>query len=469
MFNRVWKTAFLAVLSVLIASTGFVLAQGLMQGAGLAGNRADAQINGALDSFFGAGGSTEVTPQQVQAVDINQFRYTYDAAVTPLVHKEILASLALNDAAATQEVQAVLNQFTPELQQEIMDAAFVEGGWKATDMIDVFAATILTSFGILQGIEETTPVQDASVRDLLRVAFDGMSTSELTNADKQLMVETMLIVTVLSALQLEEARANNDAVSLADLQDGAKTLLMSFGIHPSIFKLGESGLEESDKMRTMAPQLEAGTITFEEAFPEITADYQGFGQDTTPIVPIADTATETVLETAVEETVVETGPATGGINAALGLGGNTPATETSPTIPTTPAVAAVTEAPLVNPLAPKPAAINPLVPKPEAVNPLAQLAKPDLLSGNYSNDDLSLTLNGDGESYTGELVLGEQLFPVTATVVDAVSGIGLEGQFMNGADSFDFTAVLEEDVLEFASGGNSFSLVKQKPVNPLSN
>lgn len=93
---------------------------------------------------------------------------------------------------------------------------------------------------------------------------------------------------------------------------------------------------------------------------------------------------------------------------------------------------------------------NPL----ETSNPLGGA---DPFVGSFSGDNLTLTLQGADNTYTGELNFSGQVFPVQATA----TGTNLTGTFSSGGNTFNFTATLQDKALTFISDGNTFNLQKQ--------
>ena len=86
-------------------------------------------------------------------------------------------------------------------------------------------------------------------------------------------------------------------------------------------------------------------------------------------------------------------------------------------------------------------------------------------SGNYDSAQLALTLTNNANSYSGEIHLGDQKFPVTAHE-DADH---LTGEFNSGGNAFPFTATGHGDDLTLISGGRTYQLHRRANtlVNPL--
>ena len=415
---------------LLVALLGFALACGAFAQSG--SDRATGQINDALSSFFGEGGTPTVTPQQTAAVDPAQFEYTYDPSLVPQVQAQVLAILpdTLESRAAAQ---SILDQLTLEQQQAIMAEGFPDGTWSATNMVDVISAAVLTAYGVLQNLENTTPEQDAAVRDLFRVAFANTDLPNLSDADKQLATEPLLIATIITAAQYGQAREGAQGFSLTDLQEGAKQVLQTFGLDPQFFTLGANGLELTPQMQ----RVQSGELTMEQAFPEVMAQLNALGVE--PAVPDA---------------------ATGGANTQAPVGTTDTTTQaqtdgaaqTGTPPDTTPLTTPNTSTGGANPLGSS-----------QTPNPLAPA--PDPFAGTYSNDTLTLVLEGSSGTYTGTMDLSGQTFPVQATA----NGSALSGTFSSQGATFAFTATLDGTVLELTSDGNAFTLTKEAPRNPLGN
>ena len=395
--------------------------------------RASGQINDALSNFFGAGGAASVTPEQVAAVDPAQFEYAYDPALVPQVQAQVLAVLP-DTPESRAAAQDILDQLTLEQQQAVMAEGFLDGTWSATNMVDVISATVIFAYSILQNLDSTTPEQDASVRDLFRVAFANTDLPNLSDADKQLATEPLLLATIINAAQYSYARDGAAGFSLADLQESARQLLQTFGLDPQFFTLGVNGLELTPKMQ----QVQRGELTMEQAFPEVMAELNALGVE--PAVPSAPVAEGTATQPTPVGTPDATGSAAQTDTAQTGTpvaSPDTPSsnTELSNTTPST-----------------QPSGVNPLN---SVTNPLAPPA-PDPFVGVFSDDALTLTLSGTAGAYTGSLDLRGQIYPVQA----ATSGNVLNGTFSSGGATFAFTATLEGTVLRLESDGNAFTLEK---------
>lgn len=394
--------------------------------------RAATQIGGALDDFFGAGGTPTVTPEQAASVNTAVFDYQYDPAVSQQIHAQFADGLVQEGVEIDK--QAFLNELAAidlAQQQAIVDQAFPNEGFKANNLIDVLAMSVIANYFIYEDLQETTPESDLAIRDLFKVAFaQTPEAAQLSNTDKQTATEALFLALLFSLAAYEEAVAGTPGSDLAQVKTDAKQNLMMFGLHPGLITIGTKGFEQTAALKAATPQIEAGTITFEQAFPEIFQDFVASQSTATPLMPGVNEALASVTE--------QTPPAT-------------PATPVVPA-PSTPTV--TTPSTPTNPLAPAPT--NPL-------NPLA--VSPDLYSGSYSDGNLTLTLTGNAGAYTGELDFNGQPFPVQATE----NPNGLTGSFSSGGNEFTFNANLAGNTLTFESDGNSFTLERTAPVNPLGN
>lgn len=88
-------------------------------------------------------------------------------------------------------------------------------------------------------------------------------------------------------------------------------------------------------------------------------------------------------------------------------------------------------------------------------------------SGAFTDGRLTVTLQGTGSSYTGQLTLGGEDYPATAQA----DGSTLAGTFQSGGSSFGFSATLAGEMLTLESGGVTYVLTRQRsgsqPTNPL--
>ena len=404
--------------------------------------RATGQINSALSSFFGESGAPTVTPERAAAVDPAQFAYTYDPALVPRVHEQVVEVFATDAPGSREAAQSILDQLTLEQQQAIMAEGFPDGTWSATNLVDVVSATVLTAYAIAQNLEATTPQQDAAVRDLFRVAFADTDVVNLSDADKQLAAEPLLLATIIAAAQYGQAREGVQGFSLADLQESARGTLQALGLDPQFFMLGANGLEATPQMQ----RVQNGELTVEEAFPEVMAELNALGVE--PVVPGAGGA---AVQSPPVGTTDTTTPV--GTDAAQG------ATQTDATPSITPSITQSTTQSTTQ------AQTGGSDPSGPAVNPLAPPAAPDPFVNTFSDGALTLTLDGDAGTYAGSMDLGGQSYPVQATA----NGDALSGTFSSSGAIFTFTATLDGTVLRLESDGNVFTLEHQAPANPLGN
>jgi hypothetical protein len=77
--------------------------------------------------------------------------------------------------------------------------------------------------------------------------------------------------------------------------------------------------------------------------------------------------------------------------------------------------------------------------------------------GTFNGNNISLTLQGANNTYTGELTFNGTPFPVQATA----NGTNLTGTFTSGGNTFNFTATLQDKALMLVSDGSTFNLTKQ--------
>ncbi len=100
------------------------------------------------------------------------------------------------------------------------------------------------------------------------------------------------------------------------------------------------------------------------------------------------------------------------------------------------------------------AAGNPLTGK---VNPLA--AEPPVLPavGVWNEGQLTLTLRAAGDGLEGELQLGDQKYPTTAST----TGASFNGTFETNGEKFMYAAKVAGDTMEFQSDGQTYHLKRQ--------
>lgn len=95
----------------------------------------------------------------------------------------------------------------------------------------------------------------------------------------------LLLSTILTVVQTETAREQGDAAAVNELRNGSRDMLMVYGLHPALYTLGHEGLEQSEKLKELAPQIKAGTFSFKGAFPEVAAYYERIGGGAAPALP----------------------------------------------------------------------------------------------------------------------------------------------------------------------------------------
>ena len=112
------------------------------------------------------------------------------------------------------------------------------------------------------------------------------------------------------------------------------------------------------------------------------------------------------------------------------------------------------------------ASFTPATPTTPAPNPLDRPASPFV--GTFTSEPLTLTLEGNGGSYQGRLLFGQDTFPVTAQDAEGA----LTGTFESGGKTFNFTASFtgdpDDNTLTFVTEGTSYVLQKEAlDPNPL--
>ncbi|HWA29337.1 MAG TPA: hypothetical protein VG734_27045 [Lacunisphaera sp.] len=101
-----------------------------------------------------------------------------------------------------------------------------------------------------------------------------------------------------------------------------------------------------------------------------------------------------------------------------------------------------------NPLASKKNPLLTATPAPPPAHPAA---------GTWNEGQLTLTLNAAGEELQGELKLGDQKYPTTASG----SGATIHGTFVANGDKFMYAAKVAGDTMEFQSDGQTYQLKRQ--------
>jgi hypothetical protein len=103
---------------------------------------------------------------------------------------------------------------------------------------------------------------------------------------------------------------------------------------------------------------------------------------------------------------------------------------------------------------------------PFAWPPLAGGA-PDPFAGTFAGDELTITLQGNGQTYQGQATYQGQTFPVQAQV----TGNRMSGVYVAQGQRFPFEAMVQGDQMQLASGGRLYTLVRSGatpgPVGPL--
>ena len=94
------------------------------------------------------------------------------------------------------------------------------------------------------------------------------------------------------------------------------------------------------------------------------------------------------------------------------------------------------------------------------INPLAPS---DPFQGTFKNAQLTLTLQGTLEQYSGTIIFNGQTFPIKARKTGNTT---LEGTFQNQGYEFPFTISLQNTNLSFSTGGVTYSLNKETTMNP---
>ena len=192
--------------------------------------------------------------------------------------------------------------------------------------------------------------------------------------------------------------------------------------------------------------------------------------------PIIDSAEELILQRTSHQANLTPAPTTPTTPTLP-----TPTTPTPPAFPKPPGSPPSNQPPTLPniPKFPKPnfppatpsTPTNPLAPNtPPTNNPLAPMPTDPWL-GTFTDDNLTLTLQGGANNYSGTINLSGQDFPVKAVA----QGNTMNGTFTSGNNNFEFTASLNADTLNLTTGSSSYTLKRKAsntspssiPTNPL--
>jgi hypothetical protein len=373
----------------------------------------DADLGGTL-------GSTPATP--AAATDL--LTYQADPAVTEQVLQQFIDTMKQTGqvpADQMAELESTLKaNINRDTMQQFIDELFVGEGLKLENFADVVAIYIIASFVVINDMQSgTTTEQDLAVRDQIAAAFATIpSVQQLSDAEKQTAAESLLLYVMFLANDWQQALQGVEGYDLATVQGYAKDTLVQSGIDPAQFDFTPLGL-----VRKGGNQ---GTTTTQTT--------------TTPAVdPMVQNQIDNLTPQQIQEMLpmcqdIVNNPA-GQDQQALAVcqgiiaktGGQTQGTQTQGTQTN------------------------------EANNPLNPLGGSDPFVGTFSGNNLSLTLQGANNTYTGELVFNGTPFPVQATA----SGTNLTGTFSSGGSTFNFTATLQNTALTLVSDGTTFNLTKQ--------
>jgi hypothetical protein len=92
----------------------------------------------------------------------------------------------------------------------------------------------------------------------------------------------------------------------------------------------------------------------------------------------------------------------------------------------------------------------------------ADPAAPGGYAGAYQSPKLAVTLTADGDAYTGTIHLGQSQFPLAAKV----EGGRLHGTFQASGASYPFDATLDGTKLTLTTGGTTYTLSDDNPLDP---
>ena len=244
---------------LLVALLGFALVCGALAQSG--SDRATGQINDALSSFFGEGGTSTVTPEQAAAVDDSVLTYQPDEAVSAQVRAQFADLAVQSGAVAPENKQQLIDQLaqvTLEQQQQFVDSIFVGEDFKANNLADVVAMNVIFSYYTLLGLESTTTEQDVGVRDFLKVVLSSVpEITGMNDAQMQMTTETLMFAAIFSINDLQQAQAGAAGYDMETVEGFAEDALIGFGLAPCIFTLGPTGIEpnrRADRQNARRPR-----------------------------------------------------------------------------------------------------------------------------------------------------------------------------------------------------------------------
>jgi hypothetical protein len=428
----------LIVLTVLLFTT-FSSAQ-LFDSIG--GTLKDADIGGSL-----GGATTPATP-----ADTSKLTYTPDPAVSAEVLQQFIDSLSSSGQATPEQLaqfeEAAKTELTREKMQQFIDQLFAGEGFKLENIADVFSMYLIASFVVLNDMKEgTTTEQDLIVRDQVVAAFANTpDMQQLSDKDKQTFSEALILFIIFLANDWQQALQGVEGYDLTTVKGYTQDTLLQMGIDPAQFDFTPQGLirkgQGTPQTQTPNTQQTTPTTTTTPVSPEIQAQVDAMTpEELQAMVPQCQTAVANPDATQ----QVENGAMVLEMCQAIlaKSGGTTPTTTTQTPDTQTPD----TQQPdnQNNPLGGS-----------DPANPLGG-GTADPFVGSFSGDNLTLTLQGANNTYTGELNFNGQPFPVQATA----NGTNLTGTFTSGGSTFNFTATLQDTALTLVSDGSTFNLTKQ--------
>jgi hypothetical protein len=437
MLNRLFVTILLLFVTSLASAQLFDSIGGTLK---------DADIGGSL------GGTPPATP-----ADTSKLTYTPDPAVSSQVLQQFIDNLSASGQATPEQLaqfeEAAKTELTREKMQQFIDQLFVGEGFKLENIADVFSMYLIASFVVLNDMKEgTTTEQDLIVRDQVVAAFASTpDLQQLSDKDKQTFAEGLLLFIIFLANDWQQALQGVEGYDLATVKGYTQDTLVQMGIDPAQFDFTPQGLIRKGQGTQQTPQTTTPTTTTPTTTP----------QTTTPVSPEVQAQVDAMTPEQLQEmvpqcqTAVANPEATKQVEngamilemcqAILAKSGGTAATPNTQTTPTT-----------QTPDTQQPDNQNNPLGGSDPANPLGGNTA-DPFVGSFSGDNLTLTLQGANNTYTGELNFNGQPFPVQATA----NGTNLTGTFSSGDSKFNFTATLQDTALTLVSDGSTFNLTKQ--------
>jgi hypothetical protein len=407
-----------------------------------------------FDSVGGAlkdvdlGGALGNTPAATAAAPTDLLTYQVDPAITEQVLQQFIDTLKQTGQVAADQMAELESNLKTNINraamQQFIDELFVGEGLRLENFADVIAIYIIASFVVINDMQGgTTTEQDLAVRNQIAATFTNIpSVQQLSDAEKQTAAESLILYVMFLANDWQQALQGTEGYDLATVQGYAKDTLVQSGIDPAQFDFTPLGLVRKGGNQTTpqggtTPQTTTQQTTTQQTTPPTTISPEVQAQ-VDKMTPEQIQEMTSGCQAALQDPETAKQQAGGGETGEVALqicqaivnkaGGSGQPQGTQTTTPSETS--------------------NPL-------NPLGGDAEPFV--GTFSGTNISLTLQGANNTYTGELTFNGTPFPVQATA----NGTALTGTFTSGGSAFNFTATLQDKALTLVSDGTTFNLQKQ--------